>query len=229
MRHLLSVLLALVLAPVIYICAGFSVVWFAEATARGDTDVVKAVLAVAAALVAGGLYAVLVMARLSPLGPVLAGLLFLALAGWAIGDTAGFKSTVPGTLLGVGDVLHAATPFGTSLLAVPLLITVFSPRRWRRGAPGTESYDGSPSYPPTPGSAAPTYSTPGGAAPTYAPTPAYLPMGFDGDEPTARDAPSLATMSPLYQPPSYPESAPSFPGFITPSSSTDDDPNRPRN
>jgi hypothetical protein len=235
MRHFLSVLLALVLAPIIYISAGFSAVWFTEAATRGDTDVVKAMLGLGAALGAGALYAVLVMARLSPLGPLLAGLLFLGVDAWAIADRNGFASAVPGTVLGVNGVLHAAVPFGTSLLALPLVVTIFSPRRWRRGAPApTFDYDGSPTYPPTPGSAAPTYGTPGIAAPSYtpttsyAPTQGYQPIGFDGEEPTAHDAPSLSTTSPLYQPPSYPESAPSFPGFVTPTPPPGPDDDRPR-
>ena len=69
MRHLLSVLLASISALIIYVFSGFAVMWFSEATVRADTDIAKAALGLVAALVAGALYAPLVMARLSPLGP----------------------------------------------------------------------------------------------------------------------------------------------------------------
>ncbi|MDT5025322.1 MAG: hypothetical protein QOE61_1748 [Micromonosporaceae bacterium] len=228
MRHLLSLLLALVLAPIVYVCAGFSAAWFAQATT--DTDIVKALLGLAAALVAGGLYAVLVMARLSPVGPVLAGLLYLGVGGWAIADPRGFDGTVPGTLLAVNGVLHAAVPFGTSLLAVPLLATIFSPRRWRRTAhPVAASVDAAPVYPPAPGSAAPTYGTPAGAAPAYEPTRtdqhSVVSAGY-AEAPTTRD--TLSFVPPLYQPPTYADATtgltPASPAKPTPSE--DDDPNR---
>lgn len=228
MRHLLSVLLALVFTPIVYICAGFSAVWFAESTARGDTDTVKALLGLGAALVAGAFYAVLVMGRLSPLGPILAGLLLLGIGGWSIADPQGFASAVPGTLLGVGNVLHAATPFGTSLLAIPLLSTVFSPRRWRRSVrPAGVGYEAGPVYPAAPGSAAPAYGTPSGAAPTYAATLA------DQTSVSAGYASELADTAarPAYQPPTYADSSTTFSGFTptNPATTTDDDdPNRTR-
>jgi hypothetical protein len=228
MRHLLSVLLALILAPIVYICAGFSAAWFAEATAQGDTDVAKGMLGLGAAVVGGALYAVLVLARLSPMGPVLAGLVYLGAGAWAVTQQNSFQNVVPANLFGVANVLHAAVPFGTSLLAVPLLITVFSPRRWRRTDQANQvAFDGAPVYPPSPGSAAPTYTTPAAAAPTYAPTLAYDPVNYD-EAPTARDAPSLSSLV-GFQPPQYASTPPSFPGFVTPPpKAEDDDPNAPR-
>lgn len=222
MRHLLSVLLALVLAAIVYVGAGFSAAWFAEASAQGDTDVAKGLLGLGAAVVAGGLYSILVLARISPMGPVLAGLLYLGVGAWAITNPKLFADTMP-ALLGVNGALRAAVPFGTSLLAVPLLITVFSPRRWRRTDRADQvGFDGAPVYPPTPGSAAPTYTTPGLAAPTYTPSLAYDPVNYD-EAPTARDAPSLASLA-GFQPPKYSATPPaSFPGFVTPPPKTGDD------
>ena len=222
MRHLLSVLLALILAPIVYICAGFSAAWFAEATTQGNADVAKGLLGLGAAVVGGAIYAILVLARISPMGPVLAGLLYLGVGAWAVTDQSTFADTMPTNLFGVNNVLQAAVPFGTSLLAVPLLITVFSPRRWRStDQAGQVGYDGAPVY-PTPGSAAPTYSTPGAAAPTYTPVLAYDPVNYD-EAPTARDAPSLSSLS-GFQPPKYSSTPPpSFPGFVTPPSKPGDE------
>ncbi len=156
------------------------------------------------------------------MGPVLGGLLYLGVGAWAVLDQAGFAATMPANLFGVNDVLHAGVPFGTSLLAVPLLITVFSPRRWRRGErPNPLNFDGSPAY-PTPSSAAPIYTTPSAAAaPAYSPTLAYDPVNYD-EAPTARDAPSLAGFS-GFQPPKYSSNPPSFPGFTTPPPKADDE------
>ena len=69
MRHLWSLVLALVLTPLIYIAAGVSAVRLSDARGLGST----AVIGLVAALVAGGLYALLVMVHLSPVGPVVAG------------------------------------------------------------------------------------------------------------------------------------------------------------
>jgi hypothetical protein len=227
MRHLLSVLVGLVLAPLVYISAGFAAVWFTEATSTDNTDTVKALLGLGAAAIAGAFYAILLLTRLSPVGPVVVGLAYLGVGAWSVVDQDGFNSSVAGTLIGVNGVLHAAVPFGTSLLAVPLLITVFSPRRWRH-TERPEGYDGGIVYPPSPASAAPTYS-PVGTSPTFTPIRPYEPIN-DDETPTARDAPSLASLT-GFQPPQYTTNAPSFPGFIprpTGSTGDDDDQGRPR-
>jgi hypothetical protein len=228
MRHLLSVLLAIVLAPVIYVCAGFAAGYFDEATAGGTARIATGLLGLAAALVAGGLYAVLVMARLSPLGPVLAGLAYLGVTGWEVADPRGFVATMPANLFGVIDVLHAPVPLGTALLAVPLLGTVFSPRRWRGGErPAGYPFDAAGTYPPAPGSAAPTYGAPP-AAPTYAPSTAFE-TTFVAPSPRQPEAqPGKRTG---YTSPTYLDSSPSFPGFETPPrnpANGDDDPGRSR-
>ncbi len=134
MRHLLSVLLSLVLAPLVYVASGFSAVKFGEANANGQIDVTPAALALAAAVAAGGLYALLVMARLSPVGPALAGLLYLGVTLWTLLSRGSFEDIVPADLFGVDGALHAPVGAGTTLLSVPLLLTVVSSRRWRRTA-----------------------------------------------------------------------------------------------
>jgi hypothetical protein len=172
MRHLLSVVLALVLTPLIYVSAGYSAVKFEEANATGTIAVAPAALGLIAAFVAGGLYALLVMARLSPLGPVLGGLAYLGVTLWALFDLTGFHSAVPGDLFGVKGLLHVPVGFGTAMLAVPLLVTVFSPRRWRRSVtPEAETAPVSP-YGSAPGSAAP--GEPPSVAPSYQ-SPLYPP------------------------------------------------------
>jgi hypothetical protein len=137
MRHLFSVLLALVLAPLIYLSAGLSAIKFTDARGPGQGVVLPALLALAAALFAGGLYALLLMSRLSPAGPVLAGLLYLGVTLWTLFDVQGFTGATPYELFGVRGLVRVPAGFGTALLAVPLLVTVFNGGRWR-GEPPTE-------------------------------------------------------------------------------------------
>jgi hypothetical protein len=171
-RHLLSIILSLVLGPLIYVAAGYSAVKLTVATAGATMSWGDAALGLVAAVLAGGCYAILVMARLSPFGPILAGLIYLGVTLWALLDTAGFGSSLPASVLGEHGVLQAPAGAGTVLLAVPLLATVFSPRRWRNTtAPLGEG--AAPVYPSDTASAAPNYGEPPVAsyeAPVYTPS-----------------------------------------------------------
>ena len=179
MRHLLSVLLSLVLAPLVYVASGYSAAQFGEANANGQIDITPAALALTAAVAAGGLYALLVMARLSPVGPALAGLLYLGVTLWALLSRASFEDTVPADLLGAEGALHAPVGAGTTLLSIPLLLTVVSSRRWRRTAepPPAGSYDAAPDHADAPTLVSPTYDA-SAAAPTYEP-PMYETSGYE--------------------------------------------------
>lgn len=190
MRHLLSVVLGLVLSPLIYVAAGFAAVKFSEANDGGSIQYAAAALFLLAALVAGSLYAILVMARLSPLGLVLAGLIYLGVTFWALISPSNFVSTLPKSFLGEEGILYAPVGVGTVILAVPLLITVFSPRRWRRSAQpaAVVGYQAAPTYGDTVPSAAPTYgSTFEPTVPSYEP-PVYTPPSqYNPSDPTLTD------------------------------------------
>jgi hypothetical protein len=161
MRHLLSVVLSIVLAPLIYIAAGLAAIKL-DAAHITSTDInwAAAGIGLGAGLAAGALYAVLVMTRLSPLGPVLAALLYLGATIWAFLNQASFAKALDFNLLGVKHVLLQPVGAGTLLLAVPLFATVFSRRRWSSPVETGLPYDASPDYPPSPGSAAPAYDEP---------------------------------------------------------------------
>jgi hypothetical protein len=198
MRHVLSVVLGIVLAPLIYIAAGVSAVKFTESRVGGSLELAPTAIALSAALAAGGLYALLVMARLSPVGPVLAGLIYLGATIWALVSPSSFTDTLPGDLFSVEGALYAPVGMGTVILAVPLLVTVFSPRRWRRYANGGAAvggYQASPVY-TTPGSAAPAYDT---QSPFDQPTiPTYQPPSYN---------------PPVYTPPTYPDTIEETPRY----------------
>lgn len=186
MRHLWSLLLALGLTPMIYAVAGVSAARLADAHQLGTA----AGIGLGAGLLAGVLYAVLVMVRLSPVGPVVAGLAFLGVTIWSLVDRDGFASLIPADLFGEKGALHRPVGMGTALLAAPLILTVFSPRRWRKSTtPTPPVYDAAPAYPTTVASAAPSYTdTVVSAAPSYAST-------------TSVDAAAPSYEPPVYTPP----------------------------
>jgi hypothetical protein len=215
MRHAGSLLLSLFLAPLIWVGTGYGLneVNRARAQLVGGFEI-EIVLGMLALLAAGGLYALLTMARLSPIGPALIGLIFLALATWSAFDPDSYFDTMP-TDLRDGDFALTYPALGYSaLLAVPLLATLLSPRRWRRYAVPAAATPAAPAYampaagmPPgavQPGGA---YAPPYGGQPTFAATPGYLvpppapgapqPGGFGEPAPTAQfPVPQAPTSSP---------------------------------
>ncbi len=217
MRHLWSLALSLVLTPLIYISAGLSAVKFDGANGLEAS----AVVGLLAAFVAGALYALLVMGRLSPVGPIVAGLVYLGVTLWAVLNRDGFESVIPADLLGEEGVLHVPVGMGTALLAAPLLLTVFSPGRWRGSAtPATPSYDAAPVYADVASSAAPTYAA---SVPSAAPT--YVAPGASVSSAPTYAAPSYAATT--YEPPVYtpPGSASTFPApTYPPDPATDAEP-----
>ncbi len=152
MRHLGSLLIALVFGPSVFLLTGTGLSAFASALDDNKAaNPLGALAAFGALLLAGALYGILVMARLSPLGPGLAGLAGFFLSGWAMFDIAGYKAAFSRLDVHMGD---AVGQWGLGiLLGVPLFATFFSSRRWRRNDP--------PAPPP-----APVYS-PSYRSPTY--------------------------------------------------------------
>jgi hypothetical protein len=175
MRHLGSIVLSLLLAPIIYALTGIGLVKMSGVPRHLSTsDYATLSIGLAALVGAGLVYSVLVMTRLSPLGPVLAGLGFLAMTGWYVGNRGSFTRTISSDALGVRGAAWAPAGAVTVLLAVPLLVTIVSPRRWRRwanppaavAAPGYTPLGDEPNYPGAP-AYSPAYS------PSYSPSPAY--------------------------------------------------------
>src|SRR5262249_14596231 len=126
MRHLGSIVLCFALTPIIYVLIGVGAVKI-----HGHGFVAPTIGCVALAR-AGLLYAILALTRLSPLGPVLAGLVLVGVQGWAVAAPDNFFDTVPSRVLGVSSAGTLPVAAGYPLLlAIPLLVTIVSPRRWR--------------------------------------------------------------------------------------------------
>jgi hypothetical protein len=174
LRHLGSIVLSLILAPVIFLLAGVGAVQAIEGGALASHhDYLKITVGVLALVAAGLLYCLLVMTRISPLGPVLAGLLYLAVSGWALFAYHSLDKLLPDSVLGVRRAADAPLGGMALLLAVPLLVTIVSPRRWRRYAQPAAAAPATPVGYPQP---SPYYPPPAGYLPPYQPAPAQQPL-----------------------------------------------------
>lgn len=203
MRHLFSLLVSLVLAPLIWLGIGIGGNRILAGRTGGNTpdkpDLFLVLVGLGALLAAGLLYAILVLARLSPLGPVLVGLIYMGATFWALLAYRSFLDVVPtdlGNLKGVGEVPAGGV---AAVLAVPLLLTLFSPRRWRRRERGTEQPAGAVAYSGPTSPAAP-YQPPQPYQP-YQPQPAaYIPQPPSHEEPVPPANFSTDVTRPLHAP-----------------------------
>jgi hypothetical protein len=147
-RHLASVILGPLLGFIAYILFGFGAGRLSIEDGWSSDNIVG-LLAVVGAGVA---YAILVVPRLSPIGPALVGIAYLGIGLWIISDVSSFTDVVDADILGIDNA-----GFGPGLLslalAIPLLATLVSPNRWMSrtrpavqpaGAPPPGSFSGQP-------------------------------------------------------------------------------------
>jgi hypothetical protein len=130
-RHFGSLLLALVVAPLVLTLTGRGVGAFLDATSARLTDPLATATAVAALSLAGMLLGLLVMPRFSPLGLVLAAIGYLTFGAWAMIDPDRLAAATPVRLLGWDRTAVAATGALAVVLAMPMLLSMFSLQRWR--------------------------------------------------------------------------------------------------
>lgn len=141
MRHLGSVVLTLLVAPLVLLLAGRGLTAFTDAAGGSRTDPLATAVALAALAAGGLLYAGLTVPPLSPLGPLVGGGLYLTFGAVILLGPADLLDRLPvgGVRLDQAQVTAAAAV--AVLLALPLLLTVFSRRRWRGPEPAV-------AYPP---------------------------------------------------------------------------------
>jgi hypothetical protein len=189
-RHLLSVVLGPVIGAIVYLLFGFA--GFKVELDEGWTA--DTAVGVATMVVAAVLYALLVVPRMSPIGPALVGVAYLGLGLWLVSDLSGYVSTMPDNLLGLDNA-----GFGPGLylipLSIPLLATLVSPNKWR-GRPLPAAV-GSP--PPPGGMGGPPLQQPYAQPPlqpSFDQPPSYdsQPAGYGGNPPIG---------APYSGPPSY--------------------------
>lgn len=206
MRHLGSLALSLVGTALMYVLAGVGAVKLAIGNLGPDgKDWAALGIGFAAVIGAGIVYAILLLTRLSPLGLVLSGLALLGFTLWALLSESSFQDAIPADLLGVKNAGYAPVGALTILVSVPLMATVFSPRRWRRHAdgqtalvaPGGWQPDTTP-YPSYDPAAASNYPAPTSGAPTY-PT-VYTPPSDPYASTDASNEATLAGPTVVHQP-----------------------------
>jgi len=205
MRHLGSLVLSIVLAPIIWALTGYGIGEVSRHVAVFGGEFTFRLAGGIIALVGAALMlAVLLLLRLSPVGPLVVGLTYIGVSFWALSDLASFSDALNYEVFGQGAAtLNPATGIGL-IVGVLLVLTALSPRRWRRhdrpaalyaGAPGYTgapypgagpagyqpahaspypTSPGSPAFPAAPGSPAAPYPQAGAASP-YQPAAPFQP------------------------------------------------------
>lgn len=174
MRHLLSLLLGLVIAPAVWIGAGFGQAKLVNASADGIS--VRGALVPLAILAGAGLvFGLIAVTKISPVGPFLAGLLLIGGQLAYVARAERITELLPKKIAGAEGVLTLPAATGlAAVLGACLLLAVFSIARWRRWPKYDQPEDSFLSD---------------SAAPIGSPTPAglrtsYDPIGAPAEEPT---------------------------------------------
>jgi hypothetical protein len=184
MRHLWSLIAGVVLAPIVWAVAAYGQAVTARVSANGaPTSFESKLLIAAAAFVGAGLvFGIIGTLRVSPLGPLVAGVAYLG--SYAVAVFAPVTAhDIFERMTKVGDYeVHYATAVTSGLIPVlgaALLMAVFSPGRWRTW--------------PAPAGAEPVGTTPVSPAGTVGePSPSSFP---DDDEPRTEPTPTASTTS----------------------------------
>ncbi|MFI6073763.1 hypothetical protein ACIA5C_19525 [Actinoplanes sp. NPDC051343] len=130
MRHLRSILYAVVLAPAVWVLVAVGLTH--DLTARGrDGFAVESFMGLLMLLLGGAAYGILVFAPISPLGPTAAGVVFFAAGVWAISSPSSYADLWPAGVVKDGFDLSRPGYGLAALLSVPMILTVLSVRRWR--------------------------------------------------------------------------------------------------
>jgi hypothetical protein len=136
MRHLWSLIAGVVLAPIVWAVAAYGQAVTAQVSAKGaPTSFESKLLIAAAAFVGAGLlFGLIGSLRVSPVGPLIAGLGYLGSYGFAIAAPKAAHDAFDWVAT-VGDYkVYFLTPVTTGLIPVlggALLMAVFSAGRWR--------------------------------------------------------------------------------------------------
>ncbi|MFC4070760.1 hypothetical protein [Actinoplanes subglobosus] len=134
MRHLRSIFYALVLAPCIWVllAVGFT----DDLSSRGrDFFTAESVSGLLLLIFAGILFSILAAGPVSPAGPVLAGAVYLGVTIWAFNAPGAYASLWAPEVAKEGFDLSRPGYGLAAVLAVPLLGTALSARRWARYEP----------------------------------------------------------------------------------------------
>jgi len=130
-RHLLSLLLGLLIAPAVWVAAGLGQAKLIEVTDTGLT--LRGATAPLAVLAGAGLvFGIIATTRVSPVGPLVAGLLIVGVQVAYLARPERITDFMPKEFLGAEAALTlpATTGLG-AVLGVGLMVALFSLGRWR--------------------------------------------------------------------------------------------------
>jgi len=134
LRHLRSILYSLVLAPAAWVLTAVGLT--GDLTARGrDGFAVENFTGLLLLLLAGAAYGILVLGPFSPAGPLLAGVVYLAISAWALTSPSAYADVWSPSVAKDGFDLSRPGYGLAAILAVPLICTALSARRWEKYEP----------------------------------------------------------------------------------------------
>ncbi|SDT70031.1 hypothetical protein [Actinoplanes derwentensis] len=134
MRHLRSIFYALVLAPSIWVLIGVG--FTNDLSSRGrDFFSAESISGLLLVIFAGILVTILAFSPISPAGPALTGTAFLGVTIWAWNSPAEYAALWAPEVAKEGFDLSRPGYGLAALLAVPLMTTALSARRWARYEP----------------------------------------------------------------------------------------------
>ena len=190
MRHLWSLIAGVVLAPIVWAAAAYGQAVTAQVSANGaPTSFESKLLIAAAAFVGAGLvFGIIGTLRVSPVGPLVAGLAYLGCYGFAIAAPATANDAF-NRVTKVGDYeIHYATALTSGLIPVlgaVALMAVFSGGRWRSWPPAATEPATQPVPITTDTSSIPPDETPTETTPAAATTGTWT-SPFSSDTPAER-------------------------------------------
>lgn len=123
-------LYAFALGPAIWTLSGVAFTQNLTGRARNE-QTVEALVGLLLLLLAGAAYAILLLARFSPVGPTAVGGVFLLVSLWVLANPEALRDLLPAAVTKPGFDLTLPGQGMAALLAVPLLCTALSTRRWR--------------------------------------------------------------------------------------------------
>lgn len=205
MRHLWSFLAGIVAAPLTWLLIALGQSGSARTVTgwvnSGSFNTANLIEAAAYLLVAGILLGLLGTLRVSPLGPLVAGLLLIAPYGGLFANPFAVRDAVPAGWKLLGDPLPLRLPLDNGtlfLLGALLLMATFSVQRWRRwpavpAAPASTEVEAAPEPDP---------ATPVAAEQATTEPPASEPAATGSGTSPAKPAPAASEPDPSPQPPS---------------------------
>ena len=146
MRHLGSLLTAIVLGAVAYVLAGVGIIrletafvkqnpqynplLFAGSSGGGSMNWTDFGYGAGGLIIAGILIAVLVLTPLSPVGPIVAGLVYIGAELWFLEDPHGITKVLGSSVFGNHAAAEAPLTGLAFVVAIPLIATAVLPHRW---------------------------------------------------------------------------------------------------